>query len=71
MSSDWLNYNLISAAQHLMKKQFPNICGLQNTILQVTRTFEVQGSKGFCTMLESSKYPLDHYFYFGLPIKYS
>jgi len=56
ISSDWLNDNLISAAQHLMKKRYPNICGLQNTILQVTRSFEIQGSKGFvqCLNLQNS-----------------
>ena len=41
-SGSWLNYNIVSAAQNLMKSRHPHIGGLQNTILQRSNTFEVQ-----------------------------
>ena len=39
-SGSWLNDNIVSAAQSLMKSHHPHIGGLQNTILQRSNTFD-------------------------------
>ncbi len=51
MSNDWLTDRHIGAAQYLLKRQHPNISGLQNTTLQYTRTFDVHGSRQFVQCL--------------------
>ena len=53
-SGDWLSDNLVSAAQHLMKSRYPNVGGLQNTILQRASSFDVQGSTPFVQCLNLS-----------------
>jgi len=50
-SKDWLNDKHIHAAQQLLKKQHPQVAGLQNTILQCTSTFDVQGRNEFVQCL--------------------
>lgn len=47
----WLTDNIIFAAMQLLHQQHPHISGLQNPILQLTRTFDVQGSKEFVQCL--------------------
>lgn len=46
-----MNDHLIHAAQHLIKKEYPHINGLQNPILQRLMTFEIMGSKAFVQCL--------------------
>lgn len=41
----WLNDALINAAQNLLAKQFPNLCGFQNSLLNVTMGFTVQSGE--------------------------
>ena len=55
-SEEWLSDKHIHAAQQLLKKQHPQIAGLQDTILQVTGVFDVHGSREFvqCLNLGSS-----------------
>lgn len=50
-AGEWLNDNLISAAQQLIKKEYPYINGLQNPILQRSMTFEIMESKAFVQCL--------------------
>ena len=37
----WLDDEHITAAQHLLQEQHPDVAGLQSTSLQYTRTFDV------------------------------
>lgn len=50
-SQEWLNDNHISAAQYLLKKQHPDMSGLQPPILQCTQTFEVHHNREFIQCL--------------------
>ena len=47
---DWLTDTHFTAAQHL-KEKYPNISGLQDTTLQYTRTYEIQGNREFVQCL--------------------
>ena len=46
-SGAWLNDKLINAAQYLLKNQFSctGISGFQDTLLQITSTFEIEASR--------------------------
>ena len=50
-SQEWLNDNHISAAQYLLKKQHPEMSGLQPPTLQYTQTFDVQHNSEFVQSL--------------------
>ena len=39
--NDWLTDSVIDAAQFLLKKQFPNVCGLQSVVLGQNLAFNV------------------------------
>ena len=41
MGGDWLNDNLIDASQHLIKRQYPHVNGLQDVILGSTLAFSI------------------------------
>ena len=43
----WLDNEHITAAQHLLQEQHPDVAGLQSTLLQYTRTFEVHRDHPF------------------------
>ena len=51
MTQEWLNGNHISAAQCLLKKQHPDISGLQPSTLQYTQTFDVHRNTDFVQCL--------------------
>lgn len=51
---DWLTDNIIFAAQQLLHQQNPQISGLQDPALAMTRTFAVQGSQEFVQCLNMS-----------------
>ena len=55
-SGDWLNDKLINAAQYLLKNQFSctSISGFQDTLLQITSTFEIEASRPFIQCLNLS-----------------
>ena len=55
-NGNWLSDSHIHAAQELLTKNHPNISGLQDPILQMTKTFAVQGYCEFvqCLNLGSS-----------------
>ena len=40
-SHQWLNDQHITATQHLLKQQHPDVSGLQPTTVQLTRTFDI------------------------------
>ena len=50
-SQEWLNNNHISAAQYLLKKQHPEMSGLQPPTLQYTQTFDVHHNSEFVQCL--------------------
>ena len=50
-SQEWLNDNHISAAQYLLKKQHPEMSGLQPPMLQYTQTFDVRHNSEFVQCL--------------------
>ena len=43
-SDEWMNDNVIFAAEQLLKQQHPHVCGLQDPMLQLTSTFEVMSN---------------------------
>ena len=45
LGGGWLSDNLISAAQSLLRNDYPNVGGLQPTIFGETLNFEVQKGK--------------------------
>lgn len=53
--NQWLTDNIIFAAQQLLHQQHPYISGLQDPALQLTRTFDVQGSREFIQCLNMGK----------------
>ena len=50
-SDEWMNDNVIFAAEKLLKQQHPHVCGLQDPMLQLTSTFEVMRNKQFVQIL--------------------
>ncbi|KAL5491289.1 hypothetical protein EMCRGX_G016548 [Ephydatia muelleri] len=50
-NNGWLTDNIIHAAQQLLKQSHPHISGLQNPILQKTKTFDVQRNLDFVQCL--------------------
>ena len=50
----WLTDNIMFAALQLLHQQHPDISGLQDPALQITRTFDVQGSREFIQCLNMS-----------------
>ena len=53
-SHQWLHDRHITAAQHLLKQQHPEVSGLQPTTLQLTRTFDVHWNCEFIQCLNVS-----------------
>ena len=53
-SDAWLNDKHITAAQCLLKSQYPTVLGLQNPMLQCTRTFAVHHDREFVQCLNMS-----------------
>ena len=47
----WLDDEHITAAQHLLQEQHPDVAGLQSTSLQYTRTFDVHKDDPFVQCL--------------------
>ena len=52
-SGEWLTDQIIFAAQQLLKMRHPLVSGLQNTVLQYTKTLEVQSRKEFIQILHA------------------
>ncbi|KAL5460002.1 hypothetical protein EMCRGX_G033410 [Ephydatia muelleri] len=50
----WLDDEHITAAQHLLQEQHPDVAGLQSTSLQYTRTFEVHRDHPFIQCLHEN-----------------
>eukprot|EP00731_Ephydatia_muelleri_P022608 Em0015g191a len=50
----WLDDEHITAAQHLLQEQHPDVAGLQSTSLQYTRTFEVLRDHPFIQCLHEN-----------------
>ncbi|KAL5517173.1 hypothetical protein EMCRGX_G002666 [Ephydatia muelleri] len=50
----WLDDEHITAAQHLLQEQHPDVAGLQSTSLQYTRTFEVHRDHPFVQCLHEN-----------------
>ena len=50
----WLTDNIVFAAEQLLHQQHPSISGLQDPSLQLTHTFDVQGSREFIQCLNMS-----------------
>ena len=50
----WLDDEHITAAQHLLQEQHPDVAGLQSTLLQYTRTFEVHRDHPFIQCLHEN-----------------
>ena len=50
-SKEWMNDNHITVAQYLLKKQHPEIKGLQPPTLQYTQTFDVHHNHEFVQCL--------------------
>ena len=53
-SHEWLNDRHVTAAQHLLKQHHPDVSGLQPTILQLTRMFNVHHNREFVQCLNLS-----------------
>ena len=53
-SHQWLNDRHIAAAQYLLKQQHPDVSGLQPTVLQLTRTFDIHRDCEFVQCLNVS-----------------
>lgn len=54
LENGWLTDNIVFAAEQLLYQQHPYISGLQDPCLQLTRTFDVQGSREFIQCLNMS-----------------
>ncbi|KAL5505353.1 hypothetical protein EMCRGX_G006768 [Ephydatia muelleri] len=50
----WLDDECITAAQHLLQEQHPDVAGLQSTSLQYTRTFYVHRDHPFVQCLHEN-----------------
>ena len=60
----WLDDEHITAAQHLLQEQHPDVAGLQSTSLQYTRTFEVHRDHPFIQCLhENGNHNTGHLFW--------
>ena len=47
----WINSALIDTGQALLRKRFPEVCGLQNVVLSKTLTFQLQTGHEFVQIL--------------------
>ena len=56
LSGKWLNDRHITTSQRLLHQQHPYVAGLQDTMLQMTRTFDVHKNRPFVQCLNLGGY---------------